>query len=138
MTSRHPVTVWWHEISRVLRLGGTYLAQHVGPLSAFEIIEFFRGPQLRSDVARHPDDEAAAARAAGLEVLDLQTARLRIEIFDVGAVVYLLRKVVWWVPGFSVDAHLDRLREMHHLIERDGRFVAHSTRHLIRARKPAG
>lgn len=137
VTSRHPVTVWWHEISRVLRPGGTYLAQHVGPCSAFEIIEFFRGPQPRTDVARHPDDEAAAAREAGLEVLDLQTARLRIEIFDVGAVVYLLRKVVWWVPEFTVDAYLDRLRGMHQLIEREGSFVAHSTRHLIKARKPA-
>ena len=35
VTSRHPATVWWHEVARVLRPGGTYLAQHVGPRSAF-------------------------------------------------------------------------------------------------------
>lgn len=138
VTSRHPTTVWWDEIARVLRPGGTYLAQHVGPRSAFEIIEFFRGPRPSTDVARRPDDEVAAARDAGLEILDLRTARLRIEVFDVGAMVYLLRKVVWWVPGFTVDAHVDRLRQMHALIEREGRFVAHSTRHLIKACKPAG
>jgi SAM-dependent methyltransferase len=33
VTSRHPVTVWWAEIARVLRPGGSYLAQHVGPAS---------------------------------------------------------------------------------------------------------
>lgn len=56
-------------------------------------------------------------------------------IHDVSAVVYLLRKVVWWVPGFTVAAFRDRLRELHDLIQREGPFVAHSTRHLIEARR---
>jgi ubiquinone/menaquinone biosynthesis C-methylase UbiE len=30
VTSRHPTTVCWPEISRVLKPGGTYFAQHVG------------------------------------------------------------------------------------------------------------
>lgn len=77
----------------------------------------------------------AEAEAAGLEVIDLQTARLRMEIHDVGAAVYLLRKVVWWVPGFTVEKHDVRLRALQDLIEREGPFVAHSTRHLIDARR---
>lgn len=135
VTSRHPATMWWDEIVRVLRPGGTYLAQHVGPASAFELIEFFLGPQPEARRGRHHDDEVAAAEAAGLEVVDLRTARLRIEIHDVAAVVYLLRKVIWWVPGFTVEAHLDRLRDLHELIRSDGPFVAHSARHLIEARR---
>lgn len=135
VTSRHPATVWWSEIARVLRHGGTYFAQHVGPASAFELIEFFLGPQPEARRGRHPDDEAAAARTAGLEIIDLQTATLRIEIHDIAAVVYLLRKVIWWVPGFTVDKHLDRLRDLHEHIQREGRFIAHSTRHLIEARR---
>ncbi|NNV09926.1 methyltransferase domain-containing protein, partial [Geobacillus sp. MMMUD3] len=113
VTSRHPATIWWEEIARVLRPGGTYFAQHVGPASVFELIEFFLGPQPQARRARHPDDEAAAAEAAGLKVVDLRTADLRIEIHDVAAVVYLLRKVVWWVPGFTVEGYRDRLRELH-------------------------
>lgn len=135
VTSRHPATIWWDEIARVLRRGGAYLAQHVGPASAFELIEFFLGPQPEARRGRHPDDEVAAAEAAGLEIVDLRTARLRIEIRDVAAVVYLLRKVIWWVPGFTVDRYRDRLRDLHELIEADGPFVAHSTRHLIEARR---
>lgn len=136
VTSRHPAMIWWEEISRVLAPGGSYLAQHVGPASAFELIEFFLGPQPSARRARHPDDEAAAARAAGLEVVDLRRAQLRIEIHDVSAVVYLLRKVVWWVPGFTVDGYRDRLREIHERILQEGSFIAHSTRHLVEARKP--
>ncbi|PQM47489.1 hypothetical protein C1Y40_02327 [Mycobacterium talmoniae] len=45
VTSRHPNAVWWTEIARVLRPGGTYFAQHVGPLSGLELAEFFLGPQ---------------------------------------------------------------------------------------------
>ncbi|MEJ9077091.1 class I SAM-dependent methyltransferase [Gordonia malaquae] len=136
VTSRHPATVWWDEIARVLRPGGTYFAQYVGPASAFELIEFFLGPQPQARRGRHPDNEADAARGAGLEVVDLRTTSLRIEINDVAAVVYLLRKVVWWVPGFTVEKYRDRLLDMHQQIERSGPFIAHSTRNLIEARRP--
>lgn len=136
VTSRHPATIWWSEIARVLRPGGTYLAQHVGPASVFELIEYFLGPQPEARRGRHPDTESADARAAGLEIVDLRTERLRMEFFDVGAVVYFLRKVIWLVPGFGVDAYRDRLHDLHELIERDGPFVAHSTRVLFEARRP--
>ncbi|MEP9393326.1 class I SAM-dependent methyltransferase [Gordonia sp. VNK1] len=135
VTSRHPATIWWEEIARVLRPGGTYFAQHVGPASVFELIEFFLGPQPQARRGRHPDDEAAAAEAAGLEIVNLQTAKLRIVIHDVAAVVYLLRKVVWWVPGFTVEKYRDRLRDLDELIRQDGPFIAHSTRHLIEAKR---
>ena len=136
VSSRHPATVWWEEIARVLRPGGTYFAQHVGPGSAFELIEFFLGPRPQGRRARHPNDETSSARAAGLEIVDLQTARTRLVIYDIAAVVYLLRKLIWWVPGFTVEAYRDRLRDLHDLIENEGEFVCHSTRHLIQARRP--
>ncbi|KOX22073.1 class I SAM-dependent methyltransferase [Nocardiopsis sp. NRRL B-16309] len=137
VVSRHPVKPWWTEIARVLAPGGTYLSQQVGPASVFELVEFFLGPQPEEvRRSRHPDDARAEAEAAGLEVVDLRFERLRTEFFDIGAVVYFLRKVVWMVPGFTVEAYRDRLRELHDLIERDGPFVAHTTRFLIEARKP--
>ena len=123
------------EIARVLVPGGTYFAQHVGPVSGFELIEFFLGPQPDTRRDRDPADEVRAAEAAGLEIVDLRTARLRIEIHDVAAVVYLLRKLVWWVPGFTVDSYRDRLRALQDQIDDKGPFVAHSTRHLIEARR---
>lgn len=135
VTSRHPVSPHWPEIARVLRAGGTYFAQHVGPGSGFELIEYFLGPLPEARRGRRPDDEAAAAEASGLEIIDLREATLRIEIRDVAAVVYLLRKLVWWVPDFTVDRYRDRLRDLHALIEREGPFLAHSTRHLIEARR---
>ncbi|MEE1751582.1 class I SAM-dependent methyltransferase [Streptomyces sp. SP18CS02] len=135
VTSRHPATVWWPEIARVLRPGGTYFAQHVGPASVWELVEYFLGPQPDARRKRHPDDESTEARSAGLEVVDIRLERLRMEFFDVGAVIYFLRKVIWTVPGFTVDRYLDRLRELHDLIEARGPFVAHSSRTLVEAVK---
>ncbi|EPD91066.1 hypothetical protein HMPREF1486_05453 [Streptomyces sp. HPH0547] len=136
VTSRHPVRAWWSEIARVLEPGGSYLAQHVGPASVFELVEFFLGPQPEARRRRRPEDERAEAEAAGLEVVDLRAERLRMEFFDIGAVVYFLRKVIWMVPGFTVERYRDRLRDLHERIETDGPFVAHSARFLIEARKP--
>lgn len=135
VTSRHPVTPAWEEIHRVLVPGGTYFAQHVGPASAFELIEFFLGPLPRQRQGRDPRGEMAAAEKAGLVVTDLRTARCRLEFFDVGAVVWILRKCIWWVPDFSVERYHDKLVELDTRIRTQGAFVAHASRHLITARR---
>ncbi|WP_326568704.1 methyltransferase domain-containing protein [Amycolatopsis rhabdoformis] len=136
VVSRHPVTVWWTEIARVLSPSGTYLSQQVGPASVFELVEYFLGPQP-ADVrhSRHPDLARAAATSAGLDIVDLRSEALRTEFFDIGAVIYFLRKVIWLVPGFTVEAYLPQLRSLHERL-RDGPFVATTTRFLIEARKP--
>jgi SAM-dependent methyltransferase len=141
VSSRHPVVPDWSEIARVLTDDGTYLAQHVGPASAFDLIEWFLGPLPLERRGRHPEDEAAAARSAGLEIVELRTARCRMELLDIGAVVYLLRKCVWWVPDFTVDRYREALERLDRHIREHGVFVAHSTRTLIEARRrihPAG
>jgi SAM-dependent methyltransferase len=135
VTGRHPVAPDWKEIRRVLAPGGCYFAQHVGPRSASELIEVFRGPLPLDGDERDPRREVAAAETAGLSVTLLRTARCRMEFFDIGAVVYILRKCVWWVPDFTVDRYLDALRSLDARIRAEGPFVAHSTRHLIEARR---
>jgi len=135
VVSRHPVDVWWGEIARVLRPGGAYFAQHVGPHSLRDLGEQLGGAwPARSE--RDPDVERRAAEAAGLDVLDVQTERTRVAFHDVGAVVYFLRLVPWIVPNFRVATHRDRLRSLHDRIARDGVFETTSSRTLIEAIKP--
>jgi SAM-dependent methyltransferase len=136
VTSRHPVVTWWTEIARVLRPGGQFLSQQVGPHSVGELTEFMMGPQPPSS-ARRPEVARAAAESAGLTVDDIRQERLATVFYDVGAVVYFLRLVVWIVPGFTIEKYGDRLRAMHEHIQRNGSFVGHATRFLIDARKPA-
>jgi SAM-dependent methyltransferase len=136
VTSRHATEVRWAEIARVLRPGGSYLAQQIGPATMRELFEFFLGPQPAKWVELQPDTQTVRAKAAGLQVVQMRMERLRAEFFDIGAVIYFLRKVIWTVPDFSVERYRERLSAMHEQIEADGPFVAHSTRLLVEARKP--
>ena len=85
------------------------------------------GPQPVNQ-SRSPERTRAAAEAAGLEVLDLRSCALRVEFFDVGAVVHFLRKVHWTVPGFTPEGYRDRLRTLHEQITGDGVFVSTAQR----------
>jgi len=58
------------------------------------------------------------------------------EFLDVGAMIYFLRKVVWFVPDFTVEEYRDRLRALHDQIQASGPFVSCARRFLIEARKP--
>ena len=136
VTSRHPASVHWTEIARVLVPGGTYFAQHVGSGANVEISEYFLGPLTPVD-GRDPGIEADRSRDAGLEIVQCRHERLQLQFFDVGAMVFFLRKVIWTVPNFTVERYHDRLRDLHEQIERDGVFRSTTSRTLIEACKPA-
>lgn len=131
VSSRHPKWMPWSEIARVLVPGGLCVSQQVVPLATNrELYEFFLGPQdLR------PEDGLekirAAVVAAGLELVDLRFEESRVEFFDVGAVVYFLRKVPWTVPDFSIERYRNKLIELHSIIEQHGVFVSFSRHALV-------
>jgi SAM-dependent methyltransferase len=137
VVSRHPVGVRFDEVARVLKPGGTYFSQDVGEGSVGELTEFMMGPLPEPDgPTRHPRWSVHDAEAAGLDVIEVRNFRGRMEFGDVGAVVHFLRKVIWIVPGFTVDGYLGRLRDLHGQIQSSGPFVATSVRFLFEAHKP--
>lgn len=135
VTSRHPVSTDWAEIARVLAPGGTFFSQQVGPASMLELSEAFLGPLPGAELWRRPEDARAAAEQHGLEVTDLRSVRLRAELHDVGAIVYVLRRCVWWVPGFTVERHRQTLLRLDRQLRSGEPFVAHASRFLIEARR---
>jgi SAM-dependent methyltransferase len=138
VSSRHPVGIRWDEVARVLRPGGSYLSQDVGHGSVAELSEYLMGPLPVTDGPnRAPGWSVAGAEEAGLTVTDLREFRGRMEFYDIAAVVHFLRKVIWIVPGFTVDRYRGRLQALHEQIEAHGPFIATSVRFLIEARKPA-
>ncbi len=137
VVSRHPVGVRWDEVARVLKPGGTYFSQEVGHGSVGELTEFLMGPQPDEDgPTRDPKWAVIAAERAGLTVVELREFRGRTEFGDIAAVVHFLRKVIWIVPDFTVEAYRGELRALHERIETGGPFVATSVRFLIEVRKP--
>lgn len=134
IVSRHPVTTPWQQVARVLRPGGTFLSQQVGPGSVRELTAALMGQLPVS--GREPAAARARAKDAGLEVTRLEVASLPMTFADIAAVVVFLRKVIWIVPGFSIAEYRSPLRELHGRIRSDGPFRATSERFLIECRKP--
>lgn len=132
--SRHPTVNVWPEIHRVLQPGGTYFSQQVGAGTNSELSDFIMGPQPISPV-RDMGRTISLATAAGLEVINAQQESLPVVFFDVGAVVYFLRKVLWTVPDFSVERYRGRLQLLHQHIREHGEFTSHSLRFLFEAKK---
>ena len=134
VTSRHPVLTPWAEISRVLRPGGVFLSQQIVHGTNRDLYEFMMGPQW-VDPIDALDRLRTGAEENGLEVLDLREETPLLEFFDVAAVIVFLRKVIWTVPGFTVEKYRERLLAMHEHIEREGSFVSRGGRALVEARK---
>ncbi len=57
------------------------------------------------------------------------------EFFDVGTVVWILRKCMWWVPDFSTERYLDKLVELDEQMRAGRPFITSSARHLIEAQR---
>ncbi len=131
VVSRHPTTVLWHEIARVLKPGGVYLSQGIGAGTNRELGEAMMGP-LPAPVDQGIGE---SARAAGFEVVTLEHQSLRAEYHDIGAVVHFLRKVLWTVPGFTAERYRPQLAVLHDRIRSEGPFVSHARRYLVEARK---
>ncbi len=108
VTSRHPVSVRWDEVARVLKPGGSYFSQDVGHPSVGELTEFMMGPAPATPEPDQPNRDpkwsVLAAERAGLTVAGLREFHGRMEFNDVAAVVVFLRKVIWIVPGFTMPA----------------------------------
>jgi SAM-dependent methyltransferase len=133
--SRHPTVTLWTEIERVLQSGGTYFSQQVGAGTNSEMSDFIMGPRPIS-TTQSLDRAISLAMLTGLEVIDAQEESLPVVFFDIGAVVYFLRKVIWTVPDFSVVQYREHLIQLQGYIEQHGSFKSHSQRYLIEARKP--
>jgi hypothetical protein len=102
------------------------------------LIEYFVGRQPLRQIRGqlNPDTVSAQVAAAGLDVVDLRHEQIQLEFFDVGAVIYFLRKLSWIVGDFTVSKYRDQLLRLHQQIEAEGSFVTHTSRVLIDVRKP--
>jgi SAM-dependent methyltransferase len=133
--ARHPTTTSWEGIAKVLQPGGTYFSQQIGSGTNRELTEFLMGPQPIS-VSHNAERAVTLAGHAGLEVIDLREELLPVVFFDVGAVIYFLRKVIWTVPDFTVEKYREQLFALYEHIQQHGSFQSHARRFLIEARKP--
>lgn len=132
------------EVRRVLKPGGIFLTEQVGgensaPLRAFLL------PERSANLAHSDADDAGfvfdlthereSVEQAGFEVLAAAEQYPKSKFFDVGAIVWYCRIVVWEFPGFSVEKCFDKLAELQKRLERDGYIANREHRFMLMLRK---
>jgi SAM-dependent methyltransferase len=125
------------EIYRTLKPGGRFITQQVGGLNNLEI------NQVLEDAISFPFTSWSLVStetelsAAGLIVDRAESAALRTQFLDIGALVYYLKAIPWQVEGFNPVSHAEKLVHLHNYIERQGSFSTTAHRFLILAHKEA-
>ena len=124
------------EIARVLKPGGLFITQQVGADNDRALVELLLDdpPGLP-----FPDQRLAIAarkfEQAGFTILEGQEAYRPIRFFDVGALVWFARVIVWEFPDFSVESCLNGLFRAQALLEEKGVIEGTIHRFLLVAKK---
>lgn len=115
------------EVFRVLRPGGIFLTQQVGGRNnrtlSERLIPGFQPPF--SDWGL--EYAMGQAKSAGFSVLKFGESFPALQFFDVGAVVYYAKIILWEFPGFTVDGCLEGLTACQKELEETG--AVHSAEH---------
>ncbi len=124
------------EIRRILKPGGVFITQQVGAENDRELAELLLDPvpeppfpgQYLSIVRERFED-------AGFEILEDGEAFRTIRFWDVGALVWFARVIVWEFPGFSVRDCLSGLYRAQTVLERNGVIEGRTHRFFLAVRK---
>jgi hypothetical protein len=124
------------EVARVLVDGGWFVTQQVDIGNDNEYKRLMGVPPEPSDPSQRLEAWLPQKLAdAGFEVVEHGSAPLVQIIRDAGALAWNLKAISWMVPGFTIPAFRDRLREIQTRIDRDGPLIVKQRRFWTRARK---
>ena len=125
------------EVRAVLAADGRFLTQQVGGSNEEEWPTWFGRPAEHAALGWGRAEAVAQAEANGFDVLESGESYPRSSFADIGAVVFYLRLIPWFVPGFDpTDEGGDRsvLRSLHARIEAEGPLVLRGHRYWFVAR----
>jgi SAM-dependent methyltransferase len=122
------------EVHRILKPGGSFITQQVGPHDNIQLNEWITGqiPCINWTL----EHETQKLIDTGLQIVNAQETFPETRFYDIGAVVYYLKVISWQIEGFTVDAYRDTLYQLHQNIVNNGFIRVQSHRYLIEVIKP--
>ncbi len=121
------------EVARILAPDGTFLTQQIHGMWAHDLLAAFdTRPQWPNAT---PQKYVPELEAAGLTIVNTQEWSGRLSFTDVGAIVYYLKAVPWFVPGFSVETHAKYLFALQHRLESGESLTFVARKYLLEAHK---
>jgi len=123
------------EVKRTLKPGGFFITQQVGNKNTREFLRRLND-DFTFDLPLHTVERYVGDLSGlGFHVLSKEDFLYPIKVYDVGALVFMAKIIVWEYPGFSVKTHLDKLLDCQREVDEKGFLEATGHRFLIVARK---
>jgi len=123
------------EVWRVLKPQGIFLTQQVGPKNCIQVNQFLQAPVEQDCLDWKFSIVMDEVINKGFQLLNSQEQLLDSIFYDIGAIIIFLRIIEWQIPDFSIEKYDQRLRDLHLMIEEQGKFVAKAHRYLIEVYK---
>jgi len=123
------------EVHRTLKRGGYFITQQVGNQSNRELMQRLND-NYDSYMPHHTlDNYVESLNSLGFHIIKTDETIYPAKIFDVGALVFYAKIIIWEFPGFSVKTHLEKLFDFQRDINDKGYIESTDHRFLIVARK---
>ncbi|MFD1432948.1 SAM-dependent methyltransferase [Lacticaseibacillus yichunensis] len=128
-----PVT----NIARVMRAGALFVTQQVGGDNNYGLSRFFDEEYVPAYPQNMLLQVAAEFQAAGLQILEANSAMAKMTFADVGAIVYYATMIPWEFPQFDIERAMPKLHQLQDLLEAGMPLQTFESRFMIIATKPA-
>ena len=124
-----------NEVYRTLKRGGYFITQQVGNQSNRQLMQKLND-NYDPYIPHHTlDNYVESLSSLGFQIIKTDETIYPVKIFDVGALVFYAKIIIWEFPGFSVKTHLEKLLDFQHDINDKGYIESTDHRFLIVARK---
>ena len=125
------------EVYRTLKHGGHFITQQIGNTNTNEFMQRLNDDFVFDRTHHTLTKYVDTLKELGFQIVDTDEAVYPVKVYDVGALVFMAKIIIWEYPGFSVQTHLDKLVDCQKEIEDKGFLEATGHRFLIVARKIA-
>jgi len=123
------------EVYRVLKRGGYFITQQVGAKNGNEFAERLNDNFIYSIPTHTMENYTTTLNNLGYKILKTDESMYPVKFYDVGALVFYAKIIVWEFPKFSVETHFDKLLECQREIEETGFLHGSGHSFLIVAQK---
>jgi len=123
------------EVSRVLKRGGHFITQQVGCKNCIEFAQKLNYNFIPHNPTHTIGHYTNTLIGLGYQILQADETQYPVKFYDVGALVFYAKVIVWEFPGFSVKTHLNKLLKCQQEISEKGFLQGTGHRFYIVARK---
>jgi len=124
------------EVWRVLTPGGFFITQQVGAENNRDLMRKLLGDVPKPFPDHDLEHNVQLLQETGFRIVEQAEQLTGLKFFDLGAVVYFVKRLPWEFPDFSVEKYFNQLKKLAQELHQQGHILDTEHRFIIVAQKP--